>query len=243
MSRMSYLIEKEINALFGNRIMALSFFIASLGVPAGYIIVLIYYVLSSSEPGAGFPDSFRLCLSFISMLPSVAGMLIAVESIAGEREQGTLEPLLATPCREKDILLSKSFVPIIYPVLLSWLATIIFTGAAIILMGRIRSFIIINLTDVAVTMMMTLISTVLAVSLSILLSTFASSTWKVGVPMLFVQAALFALLFYYREAVLFGDRGIAFQALIFGILLIAAAILSFFAAKRFKRDLLVPDRR
>src|SRR4029077_1069665 len=54
-------------------------------------------------------STFLLLLIAPALLPAV----IAAYSVVGEREQGTLEPLLTTPVRREEILLGKALATIV----------------------------------------------------------------------------------------------------------------------------------
>ena len=58
---------------------------------------------------------------FIILAAFICGMQIAVDATAGERERGSLEPLLITPVRRRSIVLGK------------WLAAVLFSGIGVLL--------------------------------------------------------------------------------------------------------------
>lgn len=59
-------------------------------------------------------------LPFYLLMPGIMPTLIAAYSIAGEKKNGTLEPMLATPLRASDILIGKSLAAILPAVLITW---------------------------------------------------------------------------------------------------------------------------
>ncbi len=65
-------------------------------------------------------------LPFYLLMPGIMPTLIAAYSIAGEKKNGTLEPMLATPVHTADILLGKTFAAVIPAVLLTWASFVIY---------------------------------------------------------------------------------------------------------------------
>lgn len=64
------------------------------------------------------------------MMPVVVPVTIAAFSIIGEKEQKSLEPLLATPVRVTDLLLGKTLAAVIPALLVTWLAFAVFLVGA-----------------------------------------------------------------------------------------------------------------
>ena len=69
------------------------------------------------------------------IMPVFLPILLAAQSIGGERERRTLEPLLATPISTTSIVLGKSVAAVIPALLITWAAAAIFTGALDLLAG------------------------------------------------------------------------------------------------------------
>ena len=77
----------------------------------------------------------RNWLPMFLVLPIFLPILIAAQSVGGERERRTLEPLLATPVSTLEIILGKSVAAVVPSVLITWLAAAVFCGG-IDLMAR-----------------------------------------------------------------------------------------------------------
>ncbi|MGC9778775.1 MAG: ABC transporter permease subunit [Candidatus Heimdallarchaeota archaeon] len=60
------------------------------------------------------------------LLPMILPMVIATDSIAGERERKTIESLIATPLSTGEIVLGKLMTTMIPSVLVTWLSGIVF---------------------------------------------------------------------------------------------------------------------
>ncbi len=65
-------------------------------------------------------------LPFYLLMPGIMPTLIAAYSIAGEKKNDTLEPMLATPVRTTDILLGKTLAAVIPAVLLTWASFLVY---------------------------------------------------------------------------------------------------------------------
>jgi ABC-2 type transport system permease protein len=59
-------------------------------------------------------------------MPGVMPTLIAAYSIAGEKKNDTLEPMLATPVRTTDVLLGKTLAAVVPSVLITWASFVIY---------------------------------------------------------------------------------------------------------------------
>jgi ABC-2 type transport system permease protein len=67
-------------------------------------------------------------LPFYLLMPGIMPTLIAAYSIAGEKKNGTLEPMLATPVRTVDILLGKTLAAVVPAVLLTWASFMVYAA-------------------------------------------------------------------------------------------------------------------
>src|SRR5207247_2460828 len=60
--------------------------------------------------------------------PLIIPMSIAAQSIVGEKQSKSLEPLLATPIRTGELLFAKALASLLPAVLATWAAFVIFVG-------------------------------------------------------------------------------------------------------------------
>ncbi len=90
-----------------------------------------------SLPPQGQAVLMNTALIYFFVLPVVIPLSIAAYSIVGEKEQGTLEPVLATPIRDWELFLGKALAPVIPGVLISWAAFGIFLIASCLILGGI----------------------------------------------------------------------------------------------------------
>lgn len=70
----------------------------------------------------------RNWLPMFLVLPIFLPIMVAAQSVGGERERRTLEPLLATPVSTLEIVLGKSVAAVVPSVALTWLAAALFCG-------------------------------------------------------------------------------------------------------------------
>lgn len=69
-------------------------------------------------------------LVYFLLMPLIIPMAIAGYSIVGEKQQRSLEPLLATPVQTSELLLGKSISAVVPAVLVTWGAFVFFLVAA-----------------------------------------------------------------------------------------------------------------
>lgn len=63
---------------------------------------------------------FNAALLYFLILPVMIPVTLGVYSVVGEKEQGTLEPLLATPLSDLELFLGKSLVAVVPGLFLTW---------------------------------------------------------------------------------------------------------------------------
>jgi ABC-type Na+ efflux pump permease subunit len=79
----------------------------------------------------------RNWLPLFLVLPIFLPILLAAQSIGGEGERHTLEPLLATPIRALDIVLGKSIAALLPALLLTWVSAAAFCAGMDLVAGRL----------------------------------------------------------------------------------------------------------
>ncbi len=92
--------------------------------------------------GRNFPPQaqgalLNTALIYFLILPEVIPLSIAAYSIVGEKEQGTLEPLLATPIRDWELFLGKALAPMVPGIVISWASFGLFLVATDVILGRV----------------------------------------------------------------------------------------------------------
>jgi ABC-type Na+ efflux pump permease subunit len=78
----------------------------------------------------------RAWLSIFLLLPAFVPIMLAASSVVGEKERRTLEPLLAAPVDEADIVLGKALAACIPGLLITWGSWLALTVAVDVLAWR-----------------------------------------------------------------------------------------------------------
>ena len=95
------------------------------------------YGLSQKDPALGVAQILaRNWLPMFLVLPIFLPILLAAQSIGGERERRTLEPLLATPVSTPSIILGKSVAALVPALAITWLAAALFCLGIDLVIGR-----------------------------------------------------------------------------------------------------------
>lgn len=114
MSRVRAVIRKELREYRRNRFI--------IGTMAAFPVVFLsiplisVLTLSSTAPSSTVKGLVGTALLLMLVIPAFAPAVISAYSIVGERDQGTLEPVLTTPIRRTELLLGKG-VAMILPTL------------------------------------------------------------------------------------------------------------------------------
>jgi ABC-type Na+ efflux pump permease subunit len=81
--------------------------VAMIILPLIFLIEPLLAVLLGAPDAPGDP-SYRGPILLLLLIPVITPSTLAAYSVAGEREQGTLEPLLTTPIRKQEFILGKA---------------------------------------------------------------------------------------------------------------------------------------
>jgi ABC-2 type transport system permease protein len=65
------------------------------------------------DPAASIPLSHEHVLLYMLAIPALVPSFVAAYSVVGERQQGTLEPVLTTPIRRDELLLGKALATLL----------------------------------------------------------------------------------------------------------------------------------
>lgn len=103
------IVTKELREFRRNRSMVVGMAIIPIVFSIQPLVAVFTLTSSASEP-----LRHEHVLLYMLGIPALVPSLVASYSVVGEREQGTLEPLLTTPIRREELLLGKAlatFVP------------------------------------------------------------------------------------------------------------------------------------
>ena len=97
------------------------------------LIAIVFSFVLKNQIANGIPNTISLgaesIIYIFVILATVLPSTIAAYSIVGEKVEKTLEPLLATPTTDGEILLGKSIASFIPPILSTWIGASIFMAA------------------------------------------------------------------------------------------------------------------
>jgi ABC-type Na+ efflux pump permease subunit len=91
--------------------------------------VVTIFLGTPTTSGAALQKSLILPILYLLLIPTIMPSTIAAYTVAGEREQGTLEPLLTTPLRQQEFLLGKAASVMIPTLVLSYTVFALFLAA------------------------------------------------------------------------------------------------------------------
>lgn len=116
-------------------------------------------------------------LTFFLMMPLIIPMSIAAQSIVGEKQYKSLEPLLATPIKTGELLFAKALAAVLPAILTTWLAFTVFLliGRIVIESDRVYGALLNPKWIVAMLVLAPLLS-LLAVSLALIISSRVNDT-------------------------------------------------------------------
>jgi ABC-type transport system involved in cytochrome c biogenesis ATPase subunit len=123
--RVRAIVRKELREYRRTRAVVL----AMATLPLIFIIqpLVAVFLLKSSD---ATQLSQRHLLLYLLALPALAPAAVAAASIVGERQQGTLEPVLTTPIRRDELVAGKALAPLIPAVAVSYAVYAFFLASA-----------------------------------------------------------------------------------------------------------------
>lgn len=91
--------------------------------------VVNIFLVTPTTSGPALQKSLILPILYLLLIPTIMPSTLAAYTVAGEREQGTLEPLLTTPLRQEEFLLGKATSVMIPTLALSYAVFALFLAA------------------------------------------------------------------------------------------------------------------
>jgi len=230
MHRVGVLLIKEWRESMRNKMVL----IGVLFLPLVLVGTSIYMITSAegSDPTEQIV-LFNMALMYFLLLPAIIPMAIAVYSIVGEKEQTTLEPLLATPISDAELFLGKALASVIPGVLVSWIS---FGAFLLILRSMVGAVPLQALTApwLAAIFGLSPLLSMFAVGVTVIVSskaTDARASYQLST--LAILPGLIPLIVYTTQKSLVNLRLIFLEG---GILLVACVAVLYFAVKLFQRE-------
>ncbi len=118
--RLWALMQKEWREAFKNKMVV--FGVAAL--PVFFLGVSVYLMTQFGEEAGAVGRAVLLnnALMYFLLMPMIIPLAIAVYSVVGEKEQGSLEPLLATPLTDLEIFAGKALAAVLPALAITWAA-------------------------------------------------------------------------------------------------------------------------
>jgi len=186
----------------------------------------------ADDPG-GQIVLFNTSLMYFLLLPAIIPLAIAVYSIVGEKDQATLEPLLATPISDLELFLGKALASVIPAVVVNWISFGAFLGITHLLVGAVPLQTL-TLPWLASIFGLSPFLALFSVGVTMLVSSRASDARAAYQFSSFaILPGLIPLIIYSTQKTLVDLRLVAIEG---GLLLIASAVVLFFAIKVFRRE-------
>ena len=129
-ARVGAILQKELRDYRRNRfvIYTMSF------LPLIFIIAPSIQILTikASVSSAMLDTRLGISLLYMLLIPAIVPAMLAAYSVVGEREQGTLEPVLITPIRREEFLVGKALAVLVPTLAIAYAVFGIFLGIAAI---------------------------------------------------------------------------------------------------------------
>jgi len=185
------------------------------------------------QVAAGRIALFNTALMYFLILPAVVPLAIAAYSIIGEKEQGSLEPLLATPISDLELFLGKALSSVIPALAITWLSFGIFIGACILLVGGIPPHVLTAPWIAAIFGLSPLLS-LFSVGVTLLVSSRATDARAAyQISSLGIIPSIVPLIIYTSRRTLVSMWLIALEA---SVVFVASVIVIYFAIRVFRRE-------
>ncbi len=200
-----------------------------------FSLIVKNQIITSSGVISNYSLGLEWLMYFFVVLAAILPSSIAAYSIVGEKVEKTLEPLLATPTSDDEILLGKSIAAFLLPIISIWIGASIFMAATDFLTHNVLSFYYFpNWTSGVILFLLAPLGAILSIELSVIVSARVNDVRganQIG-SLMFIPFIVFFLA---------GVEGIILfsidNLLIFsGILLIADVVLFFLSKSTFRRE-------
>lgn len=161
-------------------------------IPLGIVVFPLLEVIflpASSASALLNGDPLIILLGIPALLPSI----IAAYAVVGEREQGTLEPVLTTPIRREELVLAKALAALVPTLTLAYLVYFVFLVATALLAQPAVASAVLQWPDVLIQALFTPLLALFAIWIGIAISSRVSDVRVaqqlgalVGLPVLLV---------------------------------------------------------
>jgi ABC-2 type transport system permease protein len=195
--------------------------------------------LIQNQVAAGDSSTLPLGLDsltyFFVVLAAILPSSIAAYSVVGEKIEKSLEPLLATPTTDGEVLLGKSIAAFVPPILSIWVGASIFMGVMdYITHGLLSYYYFPNWNSGVMLLILAPLAAVFSIELTVIASSRVSDVRSANQIGLLMFAPFMAVFLAGAEGII--TLGIDNLLIISGIVLISDLALSFFSTSTFNRE-------
>jgi ABC-type transport system involved in multi-copper enzyme maturation permease subunit len=129
-TRVLAILEKELRDYRRNRLVVYTMSFLPLVFVAAPVIQL--FTIDASLSSAKLNSRIGLSLLYLLIVPAIIPSVLSAYSVVGEREQGTLEPILSTPILKEEFLIGKALAALLPALAIAYVIFGIFLGAAVL---------------------------------------------------------------------------------------------------------------
>ena len=126
-ARAGAILQKELRDYRRNRFVVLS--MAFLPLVFVVLPIVQLFTISVSVTSAKLDNRIGLSLLYMLIVPAIIPSFLAAYSVVGEREQGTLEPVLTTPIHREEFLIGKALAALLPALAVAYMIFGIFLAA------------------------------------------------------------------------------------------------------------------
>jgi ABC-type transport system involved in multi-copper enzyme maturation permease subunit len=129
-TRIRAILQKELRDYRRNRFVISTMAIVPLIFVIAPMLQLFAASAAASQSSAKLDTRIGLALLYMLIIPTIVPSTLAAYSVVGERDQGTLEPVLITPIRREEFLVGKALAAFLPTLVVSYTVFGIFLAAA-----------------------------------------------------------------------------------------------------------------
>ena len=118
MARVRAIARKEFRDYRRNRFVVFTMAVSPVVFVTWALVSIL--AIAAAEPSAALDTSVGLSMLFLLLVPATVPATISAYSVVGEREQGTLEPVLTTPVTNGEFLVGKALAALVPTLAISY---------------------------------------------------------------------------------------------------------------------------
>jgi ABC-2 type transport system permease protein len=115
-TRVSAILLKELRDYRRNRFVLFTM----AATPVLFIVLPMIQLIAANATGKAVDTRIGLSLIYMLVIPLMMPSVLSAYSVVGEREQGTLEPVLITPIRREEFLIGKALAVLLPTVVIAY---------------------------------------------------------------------------------------------------------------------------